>query len=116
MTPLLTIVEGWTEQLGPFTLLNDGAPLVLDGLTVSVILRSLAAGSSSKAGAGVVTKLDQALYPGQVTYAPAATDFTMSETLVLEQPYLLHWKVIDADGKIAYWPNGLGDEILVCRA
>lgn len=112
--PLLTIVEGWTGVLGPFTLKVDDVPLNLTGMTVTLILRR-ASGALVTPG-GTIAVLNQSVYPGQVTYAPVETDFTF-ETVgyAIVQTYRMHWKVVDSAQKIVFFPNGEGDEVDVHR-
>jgi hypothetical protein len=119
MSALFEVTEGWTGLLSPFTLnvVTAGVttPLVLTGLTVAAILRD-ASGTLVAAG-GVVTPLNQVTNPGQVSYAPVATDFVFTGTgHTRRQSYTLHWKVTDGAGKIVFFPNGAADEVSVYRA
>lgn len=114
MSELLSVAEGWTGLLGPFTLKVDGVALNLTGMTVTLMLRK-AAGDVTPGG--TLTVLNQSSYPGQVTYAPVAADFDFSASgNITRQPYKLRFKVVDAGGKIVYFPNGDADEISVYQA
>lgn len=114
--PLLSITEGWTGVLGPFTLRVDGAPLALTGFTVTMSLRN-PAGMVVVAAGTVAVNANQVTNPGQLTYAPAATDFVfIPGTYGLSQIYKMHWKVVDGANKVIYFPSGAPDEIEVYRA
>jgi len=39
MKELLELTENWTDELGPFTLKNDGVAVDLAGLIVTLVLR-----------------------------------------------------------------------------
>ena len=110
---LISITEGWTDTLGPFTLRVDGTPLVLTGYTVALVLRD-EAGALITHG-GTTTVLNQSTYPGQVTYKPVAADFTFSPDADRRQSYWIKWKVTDGAGSIAYFPQGEADTISVYR-
>lgn len=116
MSILLSIVEGWTGLLGPFTLRVDGDALDLTGLTVELRLHN-AAGAVVVPG-GTVTILDQVTNKGQVTYSPVAEDFTLVGGTLnpVRQSYATHWRVSDVSGEVVYFPNGAADEIVVHRA
>lgn len=109
MPVLLGIKEGWTGELGPFTLKSNGTPFGLSGFTVTPVLRKHSgelvsdAGSSRKAS-------DQSANPGEVYFTPAAGIWDAQET-----PYTLAWKVVDGTGAIEYFPNGPSDTITVSR-
>lgn len=116
MSELLDITEGWTGLLGPFTLRVDGAPVPLTGMSVELKLHNVK-GVVITPG-GVVTVLNQITNPGQVTYSPIATDFTLAtgvNTNPIRQPFYLHWKVTDMASKVVTFPNGEADTIIVHR-
>jgi hypothetical protein len=114
-TSILSLVEGWTGLLGPFTLLVDAVPFSLTGFTVTLVLRD-SDGNLVTTG-GVVSLLDQTLYPGQVTYAPIATDFVFrTGRYVTATVYHMHWKVVDGDGKVVFFPNDESVQLEVHRA
>lgn len=114
--PLLSLTEGWTGVLGPFTLRVDGVPLPLTGFTVTLQLRN-AKGEVVTPGGTVTVDPDQGTNPGKVTYAPVAGDFVYASDLYGEaQIYKMHWKVVDGASKVIYFPNGAPDEIEIYRA
>jgi hypothetical protein len=104
MTDLLSIVSGWTGELGPFTLRVDGVPLNLTGLTVVPVLHDYA-GVLIDHG-GTVTVLNQTTNPGQVTYTPVATDFVFNSAgPTYRQAVSIRWKVTDVNNKMVFFPN-----------
>jgi hypothetical protein len=111
MSVLFDISSGWTEPLGPFTLKIGGIPRDLSLLTIVPIIHD--ASGTVYQGAGVVTPdPDQVTNPGQLSYAPAATDFVFNPSIsTYRQAFKLHWKVTDVNGKVATFPNGAPDEI-----
>jgi hypothetical protein len=114
--PLLSITEGWTGILGPFTLRVDGLPLSLTGFTVTLSLRN-PAGLTVQPGGIVTVTPDQTAFKGQLTYAPVATDFVfIPGTYGLTQIYKMHWKVVDGASRVVYFPSGAPDDIEVYRA
>lgn len=115
MSVILSLVEGWTGVLGPFTLKLDGTPVNLTGFTITLVLRD-AAGNLVTTG-GTVTLLNQGTYPGQITYSPLATDFVFtSGAYATNTIYQAHWKVVDGSGKIVFFPNDGSAEFAVYRA
>jgi hypothetical protein len=107
MSTLVEIAEGWTDELGPFTLEADGSPVDLTGLTVSLVLRG-------RDGTLVTTtddtRIDDDPTSGKVYYTPDATDLSAAQS-----PYTLRWQVTDGDG-IVFFPNGRADALVVYRA
>ena len=105
MAKLLDIVEGWTGELGPFTLKADGTAVDLTGLTVALILRD-------RSGTAVTTAGDTRVHgtptSGQVYYRPDAADMTAALS-----PYSAHWQVTDGSGYVVYFPNAAADTIVV---
>ena len=115
MAVLVEIVEGWTETLDTFTCLRNKTAFSLTGYTVAVTIRD-SDGNVITPG-GTVTVLNQTTYPGQLTYAPHASDFSRSTALGrAREVFEFRVKVTDSNGKIAYFPNGDADEISVYRA
>jgi hypothetical protein len=98
MQPLLRIVEGWTAELGPFTLMADGVPINLTGLTVELELRP--AGSTAYVDTAGNVRVDDDTTTGRVYYKPDAADFVAANS-----PYAMHWKVTDGDGNVVFFPN-----------
>ena len=109
MTPLLSIVEGWTGTLGPFTLRVDDAPCSLVGCAVEAVIRD-SPGASVEAG-GVVTIHDQRRFPGQISYTPAATDFVHGGA----RYHTIRFRVTGADGRVVFFPNADAAAIAVMR-
>ena len=104
--PLTDVVEGWTDAL-PLRCDADGVPVDLTGLKVSVVLKDCLSrvihDSTSK-----VTVTDST--GGVVEYAPSSSDFVAAHT-----PYRIRVRVMDALGKVAYFPNEDEDVIKVNR-
>lgn len=112
MSNLVDVTDGWTGTLGPFTLKVDGVALDLTGMTVVPYIHT-SLGTLVTLG-GTLTVLNQGTNPGQVTYAPAATDFQFEAGgNLIRQPYKIHFKVTDSLGKIVSFPNGAANEISV---
>jgi hypothetical protein len=106
MVTTVEIVEGWTEALD-WQLLADDAAVNLSGVTaVALIVHDKDAALVTLAGTASVLQAST----GKVRYPPVAADFTAARA-----PYSVRWKVTDASGKIAYFPNGAPD-ILKVRA
>jgi hypothetical protein len=107
MAKLLDIVEGWTGELGPFTLKADGTAVDLTGMTVELILKDLS-------GTVVTTSGDTRVHgtptTGQVYYQPDAADMTSAAS-----PYSVHWKVTDGSGYVVFFPNSAADTIVVFK-
>lgn len=115
--PLFSVTEGWTQELGPFTLRINQVPLSLSGFTVVLTLRD-SIGEEITPGGNVRVATDQVVNAGQVYYTPVAADFVWNEdagTGILPQDFRMHWKVTDGLGKIVFFPNGVADVIAVNR-
>lgn len=85
------------------------------GMTVVLKLRN--ALGAVVVPTGTVDVRDQALYPGQVFYTPAASDFVFPASVYgAVHTYRTHWQVTDIAGKVVFFPNGAPDEIGVYRA
>lgn len=111
MASLFDIVEGWTQELGPFVLRVDGTPLPLTGFDVSLVLRPMVGGKpGTPVTLGGTTRVDsdQVTNPGAVYYKPAATDMKAKFS-----PYTIHWKVVDGSGNVVFFPNTSADTINV---
>lgn len=107
MSALMSIVEGWTGAL-PFTLLADGEPIDLTGLTVQIYLKN-ASGTTVKATSSGITVT--ASTSGQLEYSPATSSGDLF--LAAETPYRVRFKVTDALSKFVYFPNDEEDLIEV---
>jgi hypothetical protein len=112
MAELLDITQGWTKQLGPFTLRNDGVPVDLTGLTVRLLLRGKGMPQFIPVSGQIQIDPDQSELGnrGQVYYKPAATDFRWDKS-----PYACHWEVTDQAGDVVFFPNGEADTIGVAQ-
>jgi len=110
MAELFSIVEGWTKELGPFTLKIDGVPPSLLGMTVALQLRPVKRPGLFSDGTGDVrlAQTTDALASGQVYYKPDAEDFTAAHS-----PYTLRWKVTDGNSDVVFFPNDAADTIVV---
>lgn len=118
-TPLFEVTEGWTQELGPFTLkagadVESLAAVALTGFTVALILRDDQGTLITVAGT-VRIATDQIAEKGNVYFTPDAADFTWRAGGFLGQDFQMHWKVIDGAAKVVYFPNGEPDVIRVFR-
>ena len=115
MSELLSIVEGWTDTIGPFTLKVDGTALNLTGYTVALQIRR-PSGTVVTAGGTLTVSTQSGGTVGQVTYVPVAADFDWDATVDrTKQSHSVRFKVTDGNGKIVYFPNAEADEICVYR-
>jgi hypothetical protein len=108
MAEPVKVVEGWTDELGPFTLLSDGVALDLTGKSVVFHLRD-------KNGVVVAftgtTRIDGTPTSGKVYYKP-----TMTDLLSGKSPYEYHWQVTDGFSNVVFYPSATnGDKIVVNR-
>jgi hypothetical protein len=107
-TELHPTVEGQTEPI-VHQLLSDGVPFPIFGLLITLILQKkdgTAVDTSTK-----VTILDDGVTPalvGKLQLEPDVADFVKSGS-----EYYWRWKVVDGDGKIAFWPGGEAARIKV---
>lgn len=108
MARLLGIKEGWTGEIGPFTLRANGAPFSLSGFTVSIVLTK--ADGTVVDSPGTVSKANQISFPGQVYFTPAADIWQASAS-----PYSVSWRVVDGASKVEYFPNEASDQISVTK-
>lgn len=114
MSTILRITEGWTGQLGPFTLRVDGLPIDLSGKTVTIHLRN-ALGNAVAASGTLTVDPDQVTNKGKLTYTPAETDFVwVAGVYSNTQEYRIHFKVVSGASK-TFHPNGEPDVIEVHR-
>lgn len=105
--PIVSIVEGWTGAL-PFTLLADGSPVDLSGLTVKIVLKNAAGTTVKDTTAGITVT---SATGGQVEYVPTSSSgdlFVASQT-----PYRVRFRVTDATPRSVYFPNDEEDLIEV---
>lgn len=106
MAKLLDVVEGWTDELGPFTLKADGVAVDLTGLTVALVLTDVYGATVTVAG---TTRVDGTPSTGRVYYTPAAGDLRNAL-----QPYKLRWRVTDG-ADVVFFPNAAADTIAVFK-
>lgn len=91
----LSLIEGWTEPID-YTLDVDGTVQPLSGMTVA--LEAVDSKKQSVSLSGGVSIIDAT--NGVVRFSPASEDIKVSNS-----PMLIRWKVTDASGDIAYFPN-----------
>jgi len=104
-TTLLDLTEGWTQEVGPFTLKSNLTPIDLTGLTVALVLKTNR-GQEVSVATRVPTQTGGAI--GQAYFTPD------TEALVAaNSPYTVHWQLTDTGGKVAFVPNGQADRINV---
>ena len=108
MSRLCTVVEGWTERLGPFTLKSGGTAVDLTGFTVDLFLRAGRSGTLEETAGNVTVDADPAT--GKVYFKPDSVDFKADRS-----PYELHFRVTDPFGDVVFFPNGAPDTIEVYR-
>lgn len=106
MAKLLDVVEGWTDELGPFTLKADGVAVDLTGMTVALVLTDVLGATVTIAGS---TRVDSDPTTGKVYYQPTAADLTNAL-----QPYKLRWRVTDG-ADVVFFPNAAADTIAVFK-
>lgn len=113
MSLLVKITEGWSQEIGPFTLRAQGDPVDLTGMTVALIVRSAATFKIVNSGRVRVAS-NQTTNPGQVFWRPEPSDFDTND---VDGPlYTFHWKVTDSAGRVVFFPNGDADTIRVAKS
>lgn len=114
---LVEIVEGWTQELEAFRLWSDGAPVNLTGLTLDLVV-------SDREGTAVTVDRSQLRVDSDQTWdavtelgcrgkfylTPADGQFTNALS-----PYSVRAKLTDGASKVAFWPNGAPDSIVVFK-
>lgn len=96
----IVITEGRTTPL-PLQLLDDGVPIDLSGLTVTLLLHD-------RLGVNIVTTAMVSVIgaaAGRVDFTPSSAAFFT----VANGPYHARFKLVDAGGGISFVPNGLRD-------
>lgn len=106
---LKPVTEGWTEPI-IHTLLNDGAAVLIQGLTIALIMYG--SDHAALSTSGKVTNLDDGTAPnkGKVKFSPGSSDLVEAKS-----PYTVKWKVTDGAGKDAFWPNGAWETLKVYK-
>lgn len=100
----IVTTEGITTPLR-FQLLDDGVPIDLSGMTVTLLLQD-------RLGATVVTTNMVTV----VTATSGLVDFTPSSAAfftVANSPYHARFKLVNSGGGISFVPNGLRDRWIV---
>lgn len=113
MAELFEIVEGWTEELEPFTLKKAGSPIDLTNLMVTLLLTPHKANTPKTLTGTTRVDADQSALGnrGKVYYKPSATDLLASES-----PYSIRWKIQDQGGNVVFVPSEGQDTISVVKA
>ena len=106
---LVTITEGWTQEIGPFTVRNNGTPVDLTGLTPNVTLWIRSSADSSPVDMTGNLRIDDAPSTGRFYIKPDAEDF-----VALYSPYYIHVEIEGSDG-IGFFPNGTAETIVVTQ-
>ena len=104
----LDIVEGWTQDL-EFQLKSDGVAVDLTGILTANVTLIL----TNADGTSVTTTSDISISDatnGKVKYSPDAGDL-----LAVNSPLSARFKVIDADGKIVFFPSAAPDKWTVYK-
>lgn len=104
MAKLTEIVEGWTARLS-FQLKDDDVAISGTGLTVSA-LDIVGSDGVAVDTTGDYGWLVQA--SGTVYYDPDSADFVASKS-----PYRVRYQLTDGSSKVAWYPNGAADTIIV---
>lgn len=109
MPKLLDIVEGWSAELGPFTLLlGNGQAADLSGKTVELCLRDK---TRTIVEAAAEVRIDDDPVSGRVYVTPGSSDFANARS-----PYWVHFKVMDGSGRSEFFPHAAADFINVFKA
>jgi hypothetical protein len=94
------IVEGSTNDLN-FQLLDNGAPIDLTGITVTLLLENRKGAQVPSPGTVAIVTVDE----GKVKLTP-----TNSNVFVAENgPYYARWKLVDDFNKVSYVPSSNRD-------
>lgn len=106
------IVEGWTAEVGPFTLKADGVAIDLTGFIASQILALVRkVGETTYVPTTGDMRIDDDPATGKVYWSPDAIDFPTGSF----GTYEFRFKVTDGDGKVAFFPNGAAQQIRVFK-
>ncbi len=105
MSALLEVTEGWTDELGPFSLFtNDTDPFDPSNYDVELILKRRSGDVVDTTGK--TRNADQKVY-----FKPEDGDL-----LHKYSPYTMHWKVTDINGDVVFFPHGAPDTMIVNKA
>jgi hypothetical protein len=97
---MAVVTEGVTTPLR-FQLLDDGAPIDLSGMTVTLLLQDRLGAVVSTAG--MVTIITATT--GRVDFTPS----TIAFFTVANSPYHARFKLVNSTGGISFVPNGIRD-------
>jgi hypothetical protein len=100
----VTVTDGTTTPLR-FQLLDDGVPIDLSGMTVTLLLQDRLGTVVSTAG--MVTVITATT--GRVDFTPSSASFFT----VANSPYHARFKLVDASGNISFVPNSVRDRWIV---
>jgi hypothetical protein len=113
MSVTIQITEGWTEEIGPFVLLANGAPVDLtDAEEVVLQLREVST-PDTFVDTDEDVRIDADPTTGRVYYTPDADDFVATRAPYTK--YQLRWK-LTLDGKDSFFPSGEPDYVNVWKA
>ena len=90
------IVEGTTGTL-EFQLLENGVPIDLAGVTVTILMEDRAGTTVSSPGTITVTDSDT----GTIQLVPTSTSIFVASS----GPYYVRWKLTASSGEISYVPS-----------
>ena len=96
----ITATEGATIPLR-FQLLDDGVPIDLSGMTVTLLLQDRLGATVSTVG--MVTIITATT--GRVDFTPSSAAFFT----VANNPYHARFKLVSATGAVSFVPSGLRD-------
>jgi hypothetical protein len=94
----IVVSAGTTVPLR-FQLLDDGVPIDLSGMTVTLLLQDRLGATVSTTAMVTVTSAAA----GEVDFTPSTTAFFT----VANGPYYARFKLVNSTGGVSYVPNGL---------
>lgn len=99
MSKLFETVEGWTQELGPYTLRFGASASAADltGKTITAIIRTK---SGAYVTTGVTVRVDDSPTTGRVYLT-----FAAEAILNAAAPYHIRFKGVDGAGKVVFWPE-----------
>lgn len=98
------MTEGVTTPLR-FQLLDDGVPIDLSGMTVTLLLQDRLGNVVSTSGMVTVVVATT----GRVDFTPSSASFFT----VANSPYHARFKLVNSSGGISFVPSGLRDRWIV---
>lgn len=113
MSVTIQITEGWTQEVGPFTLLANGNPVDLTDATAVVLqLRDVLTPGTFVDTVDDV-RIDDDPTTGKVYFKPDSDDLVAARAPYSK--FQLRWKVT-IDGEDAFFPSGEPDYLLIWKA